>query len=466
MKQPFVLLVNPYIYDFAAYNYWSKPLGLLYIGGILRKNKIEVLLIDCMEEDKRKKKEDGRSPYVKEKVKKPDALKEIKRPLRRYGISPKRLVAALKEIPNPDMIFVSSSMTYWYLGTKEVVHILKEIYPSIPIVVGGIYPSLCWEHAQRTLNGADLIVSKEKINTIYTYLEERLNIKFSFKPHLEDLNSLPLPAFDLYESVDFVPLLTSLGCVFRCTYCATNYLYPKMKRMKPKKVLEEISYWVSFGVRRFVLYDDCFLADKDNHAVPILRGIATFKEKVEIYNPNALNAVFIDDEVASLLSEAGFMEVRLGLESLNPFTQINTGGKVDTQGLRKAVSHLMAAGFKGKDIHIYLLAGLPNQRWEEVKESIDFVLDLGCTPHIAEYAPCPKTEMFEKNKRIARFPIDEEPLFHNNTLMPFAWSGFTEDDLQYLKSYLRQNIQRLSQDLTQRVPHKCLKEQLTQTFET
>jgi hypothetical protein len=30
-----ILLVNPWIHDFAAYDLWMKPLGLLYLGGIL-----------------------------------------------------------------------------------------------------------------------------------------------------------------------------------------------------------------------------------------------------------------------------------------------------------------------------------------------------------------------------------------------------------------------------------------------
>ena len=32
-----ILLVNPYIYDFTAYDLWLRPLGLLYIAAILKK---------------------------------------------------------------------------------------------------------------------------------------------------------------------------------------------------------------------------------------------------------------------------------------------------------------------------------------------------------------------------------------------------------------------------------------------
>ena len=29
-----ILLVNPWIHDFAAYDFWLKPLGLLYLGNV------------------------------------------------------------------------------------------------------------------------------------------------------------------------------------------------------------------------------------------------------------------------------------------------------------------------------------------------------------------------------------------------------------------------------------------------
>ena len=34
-----VLLINPPIYDVAAYGFWSAPLGLLYVGAVLRKTE-------------------------------------------------------------------------------------------------------------------------------------------------------------------------------------------------------------------------------------------------------------------------------------------------------------------------------------------------------------------------------------------------------------------------------------------
>ncbi|MBD3380022.1 MAG: B12-binding domain-containing radical SAM protein, partial [Candidatus Omnitrophica bacterium] len=44
-----ILIVNPWIYDFAAYDLWMKPWGLLKISSILKRNGFGVDLIDCLD---------------------------------------------------------------------------------------------------------------------------------------------------------------------------------------------------------------------------------------------------------------------------------------------------------------------------------------------------------------------------------------------------------------------------------
>ena len=48
MNPKSILLINPWIYDFAAYDFWIKPLGLLTLAAILRKNGFPVNVIDCL----------------------------------------------------------------------------------------------------------------------------------------------------------------------------------------------------------------------------------------------------------------------------------------------------------------------------------------------------------------------------------------------------------------------------------
>jgi hypothetical protein len=71
-----------------------------------------------------------------------------------------------------------------------------------------------------------------------------------------------------------------------------------------------------------------------------------------------------------------------------------------------------------------------------VKKSIDYLAGLGARVHIAEYTPIPHTPMFEQFKSAARLPVADDPLYQNNALFPFAWEGFTEEDLLFLKRYV------------------------------
>jgi hypothetical protein len=46
---PHILLINPWIHDFAAYDVWAKPLGLLTLAAILREHGCRLTYIDCLD---------------------------------------------------------------------------------------------------------------------------------------------------------------------------------------------------------------------------------------------------------------------------------------------------------------------------------------------------------------------------------------------------------------------------------
>lgn len=437
MPYPRVLAVNPYIYDFAAYNFWSNPLGLLYIASILRQNGSPVEVIDCMRVREDKRKPDGRGPFIKEKVPKPEALKGVSKQFRRYGMSPDEFTRMIEAREAPDLVLITSIMTYWYRGAVEISDIVRRVYPQAKIVVGGIYPTLCYEHACSNFKAADLVVPSNNIGAFYRFVEDKLNFALSFKPMLDDLDILPYPAHDLLGAISFVPILTSLGCVFHCTYCATSFMYRGMARRSPGSVLREIIHWHGRGVERFVLYDDSFLYASEDFAKPLLREIAALPYPIDIYNPNAVNAAFIDDEIAELFVRSGFREVRIGLESVDPSLQSVTGGKVTGPVFERAIRALKRAGYTREQLSVYILAGLPRQAWQDVKNAIDYLKSLDVTPYIAEYTPIPHTPMYDNFKDIARLPVSTDAIYQNNALFPYAWEGFTEDDLNFLKRYAK-----------------------------
>jgi len=66
-------------------------------------------------------------------------------------------------------------------------------------------------------------------------------------------------------------------------------------------------------------------------------------------------------------------------------------------------------------------------------------LRLGALPKLAEYSPIPGTVLWPAAVKSSRYPIREEPLFHNCTLLPAAEAGVDSDFLQKLRRRIRES---------------------------
>ena len=108
-------------------------------------------------------------------------------------------------------------------------------------------------------------------------------------------------------------------------------------------------------------------------------------------------------------------------------------GKYRPEEVPSAVQALKRAGFPSRSIILYVLAGLPYQKAAEVQQTLEEVAPFGVRVSIAEYSPVPQTALWKESVTAAWVPIEEEPLYHNNTFFPMEWKGFTRDDLEGLK---------------------------------
>jgi len=442
-----VLLINPWIYDFAAYDFWSKPLGLLYMASILRKNHINVQLIDCLnprhpglnEEihiKKPRRKPSGQGHYPKEIIPKPGPLQDFSRNYYRYGITPRIFRQELKQCTPPDIIMITSMMTYWYPAVFDVIKIVRETFPGIPVLLGGNYATLCGDHALQS--GADYVLSGEGELQVPFIIQELLHREIEYLPVLSNLDSLPYPAFDLLPYKEQLPIMTSRGCPFRCTYCASHILNSSFRRRSPDFVADEITFWNrKFGIKHFSFYDDAFLINSDEMAIPLMEEIIRRDLSCQFHCPNGLHLRTITEKVGRLMFQAGFRTLRFGYETSDSERQLRTGGKVTNEHLNSAISYLEKAGYAPQDIGLYLLCGLPEQNALEVKESIRFVLSLGVKPILAEFSPIPGTALWEKAVETSVYDITNEPLYHNNSLLPCRHEHFSYEDYRALKSMVR-----------------------------
>ncbi len=442
-----ILLINPWIYDFAAYDFWLKPLGLLYLGGLLRRNNHRVSFIDCLDPyhpamqiagKKPQRLAYGNGKFFRQVVTKPDTLNMLPRNYCRYGISPDVFRAEIKRHQDADIVLITSLMTYWYPGVFEAIGIIKEMLPHVPVVLGGKSATLCYDHTLGN-SGADHIISGAGEQQILHLMRNLFGEQPLSEPDPADLDSHPYPAFDLIRNLEQVPLITSRGCPYQCTYCASHIFNERFIRRDPLKVADEIEYWQNkFGVKNFAFYDDALLVNPERMIIIILNEIKKRNLSCNFHCPNGLHLREITSDISHLLYASGFKTIRFGFETSDFKRQTESGGKVKNEELENAVNHLKNAGYKTNEIGIYLLCGLPGQKAAEVIASIAFVRQCGAKPILAEYSPIPGTKMWAEAVETSPFDIKNEPLYHNNSLLPCRNDDFSFDAYNKIKAALRE----------------------------
>jgi radical SAM superfamily enzyme YgiQ (UPF0313 family) len=244
----------------------------------------------------------------------------------------------------------------------------------------------------------------------------------------------PFPAWDLQSAVGYVPLLTTLGCPFRCSYCAAGFLNPEWMRRSPAAVLEEIEFWHrEHGVADFVFYDDALLVDAPRHAVPLFEGLIRKSLGVRLHTPNAVHIREITGPVAALMFAAGVKTLRLGLETAGFDEREELDAKVTARQFERAVACLRRAGFDRSQVGAYLLFGLPGQSLSSLAESIQAVRRSGITPIPAYYTPIPHTALWPSAVAASRYDLEKDPLFSNNAILPCRQEAFSWDTLQRIR---------------------------------
>jgi hypothetical protein len=233
-------LVNPPIYDFSAYDYWLKPYGMLHVAGFLRR-RADMRLFDYLDRlhpsiqsgvlrgDRW-----GRGEFPSELVEKPKPFIEIPRRYRRYGLPRRMFQEFLAERGPFDFALVQTVMTYWYPGVREVLQDIRRFSPGTRTILGGVYATLCADHA-RSL-GADLVVEGSNLDPLWDYL--------GVEPDTDQL-----PFWEAYPRPAAGVLKLAVGCPFRCTYCSVPLVDPVFAANPLHRSLAELEQLCRLGVR-------------------------------------------------------------------------------------------------------------------------------------------------------------------------------------------------------------------------
>jgi Radical SAM superfamily len=431
MMKPKILLVNPPVYDFAAYDFWLKPYGLLSVAGYLR-GQADMTLFDYLDrsapfmarQEQLRSDRWGRGRFYCERIASPPCFESIPRYFRRFGLPRGMFTDFLAKEGPFDFVLVQTMMTYWYKGLEEVMEDVREVQPHAKIVLGGNYVTLCPNHAE-TL-GADMLVRGANLDPLWQFLGIRPDLK---QPAL----------WEAYPKLNVGVLKLTNGCPFNCTYCSVPKVYGRFRPRPLEHSLAELELLRQLGVHNIAFYDDALLFEPDKALIPFLNEAIKRRTTASFHSPNALNARFMTEKIAELMVRAGFKTFYLGFESASLQWQKRTGSKVFSDELAQAVAHLISAGVEPSNITAYQILGHPHIDSQELEASMRFVHSLGIRGTLADFSPIPGTPDGESCRTWVNL---DEPLMHNKTAFPIILMGF--DASNRLKDLQRQLNRTLS----------------------
>lgn len=421
------LLINPPVDDFSAYSLWGVPIGLLRVAAGLRAAGKEIAFFDLLDDPAMRLpptsiapeyRADGRHGFWKTPIPKPPELSMVPRRYSRFGATDDWIREKIHETYRsnksnktyidpiaPDAILLATGMTYWYRSVIHTAGLLRERFPGVPVIVGGVAARLIPEH----FAAAGLLVEEGELF-----------------PGI-DLGNVS----DIAARYDAYPLELMSGCPFRCRYCASSFFHEKVRVNDIEAQAEALKKWsAETSKREAVFFDDALLLDKGRYLKELLAYLDPGRFRFHV--PNGIHLRELDAELATLLRLYQFSPLRFGFETISD----RFDAKKDTAMLAEKLALLRDAGYHSADIGIYLLCGMPGQTVAEVEDSIAAVIAAGGRPYLSEFSPVPGTPLFEEHRVESRLDFVGEPLYQNNSLSAYRSPIFTPTVMKRLKDRL------------------------------
>lgn len=364
------------------------PLGLLAIGSVLKRAGHEIKILDL-----------------------------------RISHSPDEELESVIKSFDPAVVGIgvmTIECKYGFIDAEKV----KRIKPEVTVIFGGPH---CSHEPRFILNNeyVDLMVSGEGDLTIVeliraledggdvsnipgiAYKKDGTYIRTAERPVIRNLDTLTqeydlidleryfnfqcsMDFFPVFRDRRFIPLMTSRGCPFKCTYC--HDIFDKsIQYRSPEVVVDEMEYLLkTYGIREFHIVDDVFNVNMKRAKI-VLDAIIKRNLNVHISFPNGLRADFFDDELIDKMRRAGVYRMAIGIESGSQRIQDMIKKDLDIGILHGVIDKLTRARIS---VHGFFMLGFPTETRSEMEETIDFACNLGLTTaNFSLVIPNPGTDL-------------------------------------------------------------------------
>lgn len=313
---------------------------------------------------------------------------------------------------------------------------------GIPVIMGGPHVTFLTEEA---LEHADFVIRGEGEHALVSFIDAWENGKdfynvpnLSFKlngsvihnpmqPFVEELDELPFPDFSLFKGKPqtvagrtIVPVQTSRGCPFDCSFCSVTGMFGKKYRYRStENIIQELKQYNQRNNYIFI-YDDNFTANR-KRAKELLHRMIEDKFRFK-WSTQVRVDVARDLELVGLMKKAGCHTLFIGFESVNPKSLKAMKKQQTVQDMLNATRVLRRHRIHVHGMFVY---GFDDDDWQTVKETVKFAKKAQLTStQFLILTPLPGSEFYNKMAAENRIKFHDWNLYdaHHVVFQPERFS--------------------------------------------
>ena len=437
-----ILLVNPPNPD----NYYNKevylPSALLYIAAALQKNDDLVKILDL------------KAPVNDTKLNSKNEYDKI-------------LVENISSF-KPDIIGFGCLFSGNFPQLLKLSITSKFKFPKIPVIIGGIHPTIYAKEILKNCSSIDYIILGEGEESFVQFIELLKNNKYDFESidgfafkkngnilinpktkFIPNPDTILFPAYNLVNLKDYyvdtsnwynpkglpintsIPIISSRSCPYRCTFCSMYLaMGPKWRPRTPQNVVDEMEYvYNKYNHRHFSFMDDNMTLNK-LRTLEICNQIKKRKLDIQFETPNGLNINTLDEEILDAMVSAGMVRTYLAIESGSDYIRNKIMRKNLSQEKIFEITKLVKK-YKQLNVAAFFIIGMPEETWETLMDTYNMIKEINVNRvFLMNLVPFPGTEVFEQALS-DNLLIDTDP----NNLYLADNRYFTNYNYFFLKPY-------------------------------
>jgi len=334
----------------------------------------------------------------------------------------------------PDVVGISA-LTHESDAVPWIAERVKRVNEQTPVLLGGPHATAYPDKAAQ-IPGVDYLVLGEgelaaghlmdrllnqgDISDIkgIVYKKDNQVISTGRGPFIENLNDLPMPAYDLipigaYKNFDsmsrtgsahYMSLFSSRGCPYRCIYCH-NIFGKTFRSRSAENLFNEIRHlYDTYKICDFEILDDVFNLDRQR-LMEFCDRIIESGMKVTFAFPNGLRGDILDEDQLVRLRQAGTAFIGFAVETGSPRLQKLIKKNIQLDKIKKNIEIARRLRIHS---HGFFMMGFPGETQEEMRMTVDFMVSSRLhTSALFVVMPWEGTELGMISRELGHVPVSD-----------------------------------------------------------